>query len=164
MAKGLYKEWLTEENLLRISAWARDGLTNEQIAHNMGINVKTLYEWCKKYSDFSNALKKNKEVADIQVENALYKKALGYNTAVKKTFKVKEVIYSENGRKLKEIEKLVDGYDEVHIPPDTTAQIFWLKNRKPETWRDKVETSVTNDGMMGDILDYIKSDKENIDG
>lgn len=142
MAKGLYKEWLTEEGLLRISAWARDGLTNEQIANNMGVNVKTLYEWCNKYGDFSNALKKSKEVADIQVENALYKKALGYNATIKKTFKVKEIIYSESGIKLKEIEKLEVGYDEVHIPADTIAQIFWLKNRKPDNWRDKVETNV----------------------
>ena len=142
MAKGLYKEWLKEEGLLRISAWARDGLTNEQIAHNMGITVKTLYEWCNKYSDFSDALKKSKEVADIQVENALYKKALGYNAVIKKTFKVKEVIYSESGKRLKEVERLQVGYDEVHIPADTTAQIFWLKNRKPDNWRDKVESNI----------------------
>lgn len=142
MAKGLYKEWLTEDNLLRISAWARDGLTNEQIAHNMNITVKTLYEWCNKYSEFSNALKKSKEVADIEVENALYKKALGYNAVIKKTFKVKEVIYSESGKRLKEVERLEVGYDEVHIPADTTAQIFWLKNRKPDNWRDKVESNI----------------------
>lgn len=142
MAKGLYQQWLTKESLLRISAWARDGLTNEQIAHNMNITVKTLYEWCNKYSEFCDALKKGKEVVDIQVENALYKKALGYNATIKKTFKVKEIIYSETGKKLKEIEKLEVGYDEVHIPADTTAQIFWLKNRKPEVWRDKVESNI----------------------
>ena len=142
MAKGIYQQWLTEESLLRIKAWARDGLTNEQIAHNMGITVKTLYEWSNKYSDFSDALKKGKEVVDIEVENALYKKALGYNASIKKTFKVKEVIYNEDGKRVKEIEKLEVGYDEVHIPADTTAQIFWLKNRKPDNWRDKVETNV----------------------
>ena len=147
MAKGLYQQWLTEDNLLRISAWARDGLTNEQIAHNMDITVKTLYEWCNKYSEFSDALKKSKEVADIEVENALYKKALGYNAVIKKTFKVRDVIYSESGKKIKETERLEVGYDEVHIPADTTAQIFWLKNRKPEVWRDKVETNLDLKGI-----------------
>ena len=56
---------------------------------------------------------------------------------LKKTFKVKEVLYSDSGKRLKETEKLVEGVDEVYITPDTTAQIFWLKNRKPNTWRDK---------------------------
>lgn len=144
---AVYKEWLTEDNLLRISAWARDGLTNEQIAHNMGISVKTLYEWSNKYSEFCNALKKSKEVADIEVENALYKKALGYNALIKKTFKIREVIYSESGKRLKETERLEVGFDEVHIPADTTAQIFWLKNRKPEIWRDKVESNIDLSGV-----------------
>lgn len=142
MAKGVYKDWLTEEGLTRIQAWARDGLTNEQVAHNMGITTKTLYEWSNKYSAICNALKKGKEVVDIEVENALFKKALGYNVMVQKTFKCKEVIYGEDGRKIKEEEKLVIGYDQIHVPADTTAQIFWLKNRKPDNWRDKVETNV----------------------
>lgn len=164
MAKGLYQQWLTEESLLRIKAWARDGLTNEQIAHNMGITVKTLYEWSNKYSDFSDALKKGKEVVDIEVENALYKKALGYNASIKKTFKVKEVIYNEDGKRVKEIEKLEVGYDEVHIPADTTAQIFWLKNRKPEMWRDKVETNLDLKGIedLTVLADKLKLTDEEI--
>ena len=147
MAKGVYKEWLTEDNLSRIRAWARDGLSNEQIAHNMAITEKTLYEWANKFSEFGEALKKGKEVVDIEVENALFKKALGYNATIKKTFKVKETLYNENGKKIKETEKLEIGYDEVHIPADTTAQIFWLKNRKPEIWRDKVETNLDLKGI-----------------
>lgn len=164
MAKGLYQQWLTEESLLRIKAWARDGLTNEQIAHNMGITVKTLYEWSNKYSDFSDALKKGKEVVDIEVENALYKKALGYNASIQKTFKVKEVIYNEDGKRVKEIEKLEVGYDEVHIPADTTAQIFWLKNRKPEMWRDKVETNLDLKGIedLTVLADKLKLTDEEI--
>ena len=164
MAKGLYQQWLTEESLLRIKAWARDGLTNEQIAHNMGITVKTLYEWSNKYSDFSDALKKGKEVVDIEVENALYKKALGYNASIKKTFKVKEVIYNEEGKRVKEVEKLEVGYDEVHIPADTTAQIFWLKNRKPEMWRDKVETNLDLKGIedLTVLADKLKLTDEEI--
>lgn len=93
-------EWLTDENLTLIKGWARDGLTNEQIAKNMGISVKTLYEWQKTKSEFRNALKKGKEVADYEVENALFKAAIEGNT---------------------------------------TAMIFWLKNRRPDKWRDKVE-------------------------
>ena len=79
MAKGKYEHWLTEEGLLQLEAWARNGLTDEQIASNMGITRSTLNEWKKKYSDISDTLKRGKEVVDIQVENALLKRALGYS-------------------------------------------------------------------------------------
>ena len=75
---GKYHDWITEEGLLKIEGWARDGLTDEQIAHNMGISPSTLYEWKKKYPEISEALKKGKEVVDREVENALLKRALGY--------------------------------------------------------------------------------------
>ncbi|ALA68962.1 transposase [Geobacillus stearothermophilus 10] len=115
-------EWLTEENLLVIEGWARDGLTDEQISQNMGISTSTLYEWKKKYPKFSEALKRGKEVVDRQVENALLKRALGYE--------YDEITY-ENGKEVKRVRK--------QVQPDTTAQIFWLKNRKPLEWRDKPE-------------------------
>ena len=141
MAKGKYEEWLTEENLLRMEAWARDGLTEEQIAENMGISRRTLNDWKNKYLPISLTLKKGKDIADIQIENALFKKAQGYNAKIKKAFKVREVIYKD-GKRLKETERIEYAEDEVHIPADTTAQIFWLKNRKPDVWRDRVEQKV----------------------
>lgn len=62
MAKGKYKEWLEPEGLLKIESWAKDGLTDEQIAYNIGITAKTLYEWKKQYGEICVALKKGKEV------------------------------------------------------------------------------------------------------
>lgn len=106
MAKGKYQEWLEPDGLLLLEGWARDGLTDEQIAHNMGIVTSTLYDWKKKYSEISEALKKGKEVVDIEVENALLKSALEGNI---------------------------------------TAQIFWLKNRKPNRWREKQNLNVVAD-------------------
>ena len=76
MAKPKYEYWLTPDGTTLITGWARDGLTNEQIAHNMGITRETLNQWTNKYADISDALKNGKEVADYAVENALYKKAL----------------------------------------------------------------------------------------
>nr|DAM45828.1 MAG TPA: terminase small subunit [Caudoviricetes sp.] len=118
--------WNNEDGLLRIAGWARDGLTNEQIAENMGIGLSTLYEWQKRYTEFADALKTNKEIVDRHVENALLKRALGYEH-VECTYEADE----ETGemRITKRITK--------QVVPDTTAQIFWLKNRKPEDWRDK---------------------------
>lgn len=123
MAKGKYEYWLTPDGLLRLEAYARDGLTDEQIAHNMGINPATLYEWKKKYHEISESLKRGKEVVDIQVENALLKRAMGYS------YEEKKVEVSEEGTKVTKTIK--------EVVPDTTAQIFWLKNRRPDRWRDK---------------------------
>lgn len=123
MAKGKYEKWLKEENLLLLEGWARDGLTDEQIAKNIGITVSTFYEWKKKYSEISESLKKGKEVVDYEVENALLSSALEGNT---------------------------------------TAQIFWLKNRRPDKWRDKQkeETDKTALDKLDSILKEIKDDAE----
>lgn len=130
MAKGKYQEWLEPEKLILIEGWARDGLTDVQIAEKIGISKQTFYDWKKKYADFSDSLKKGKEVVDRQVENALLKRALGYR-------------YKETTRELvtdKETgvcDLVVTKVVEKEVVPDTTAQIYWLKNRKPEQWRDK---------------------------
>ena len=137
MAKGKYQQWIEPEGLTLLEGWARDGLTDEQIAHNVGITTKTLYEWKNKYGEISEALKKGKEVVDIEVENSLLKKATGYTVDLVKTFKVRRVEYNESGKKILEQEELVQGIDQMHVPADTTAQIFWLKNRRPDKWRDK---------------------------
>lgn len=76
MAKGKYQEWLEPEKLTLIQGWAGDGLSDEQIAHNMGISRSTLNEWKKKYPDILDAIKKGKEVIDYAIENALVNKAL----------------------------------------------------------------------------------------
>lgn len=124
MAKGKYEYWLTPEGLLKIEGWARDGLTDEQIAQNVRISRETLYAWKKKYPDISDALKRGKDVVDRQVENALLKRALGYEyEEVKEKFEYGEITERTVTKK--------------EVIPDTTAQIFWLKNRKPDKWRDK---------------------------
>lgn len=131
MAKGKYHNWLTEEGLIKIEGWARDGLNDEQIANNIGINKSTLYDWAKRFRNFSDALKRGKEIIDRQVENALLKKALGYE------YEEHVLEVDEKGRKRKKVIKK-------HMPPDTTAQIFWLKNRKPDEWleKKKLEASI----------------------
>lgn len=132
--RGKYPDWLTEDGLIKLEGWARDGLTDEQIAHNVGIARGTLYSWKKEYPDIDEALKRGKEVIDMEVENALLRRALGFE-------------YEE----LKDIQE-VDGHGNVRSRqekttraalPDTTAQIFWLKNRKPKEWRDKTQMEVT---------------------
>jgi hypothetical protein len=119
--KSKYEEYV-KDKLMLVEGWARDGLTNEQIAHNLGINPDTLYEYKKKYPEFTEALKRGKEVIDMEVENALLRSALGY--------KYREETVTNKGE-IVNIEK----FERANI----TAQIFWLKNRKPAEWRDKKE-------------------------
>ena len=116
------KDWLDKDKLKLITAWARDGLTEDQISHNMGISRTTLYNWKTKNIDILNALKKGKEVVDIEVENALFKRAVGYDY---------EETTIEKGIETKRITK--------HMAGDTTAMIYWLKNRKPQQWRERRE-------------------------
>lgn len=132
-ARGKYHEWLTKEGLTLIEGWAKDGLIDEQIAANIGITTTTLYDWKKKYADFSDALKKGKEISDYEVENALFKSATGYE-------------YEER----KEVQEVVDGVmrkrveiTRKQVPPNATSAIFWLKNRKPDKWRNKQEIEIS---------------------
>lgn len=145
MAKGKYQRWLEPDGLKLLESWARNGLTDEQIAHNVGVNVKTLWDWRQKYTPICKALKKGKEVVDIEVENALLKRALGYEYTETMTEE------SEDGCKVRETKKFV--------PPDVTAQIFWLKNRRPDAWREKqiVEVSEETLARAREILGGVKS-------
>lgn len=111
MANPQYTKWLEKDSLILLAGWARDGLTDEQIAHNMGIHVRTLGKWKVQYEQIGQALKKGKEIVDLEVENALLKAALEGNI---------------------------------------TAQIFWLKNRRPKKWRDqqRIEAETTISGGL----------------
>lgn len=114
MAKTTYTDWEAEEKILLLQGWARNGLTNKQIASNMSIGITTLWEWRKKSPKIANALKIGKDEADIQVENALYKAALEGNT---------------------------------------TAMIFWLKNRRSKEWRDKIQQEITTESAVKLVID-----------
>ena len=138
-------DWLENDKLILLEGWAKSGLTDEQIAKNIGINRTTLYDWKKKEVNIADALKKGKEVIDFEVENALLKKALGYTITLKK-------------QKVTKDGDVVDITEEVHVPPDTTAQIFWLKNRQVKKWRDKVEIA-DNDAIkkLDELLEAQKN-------
>ena len=130
MAKGKYEYWLTPEGLLKLEGWARDGLTDEQITKNMGITRETLSQWRKKYPDISDTLKRGKEVVDRQVENALLKRAIGYE-------------YEEVSEKYESGMMTEKKITKKQVVPDVTAQIFWLKNRRPDKWKDKQDVEVS---------------------
>lgn len=146
MAKSKFETHVLP-NLKKIAKWAEKGASQAEIAVKLNVAVSTFKLYLAKgdkgeepYTDLSDCFRRACEVPDNEVQAALYKSAIGYNAQVAKTFKVKEIIYDETtGKKLRETEKLQTGYDEVHVPANVTAQMFWLANRKPEMWRYKPE-------------------------
>ncbi len=138
MAKSKVEYWLTEDGLTLLKGWARDGLTDEQIADKCGVVRSTLSEWKKKYQDISDSLKKGKEVIDTEVENALLKNAMGYYYEEEVVSTKREVTYKD-GKRVKEKSEPVVVSLKRYKQPETTAQIYWLNNRRPKLWRNKID-------------------------
>ncbi|HAB66584.1 MAG TPA: transposase [Firmicutes bacterium] len=124
MALSKAKRWLTPENLTLLEGWARDGLTNLEMAKKMRISESTFYEWMNSHPKFSEAIKKGKEVIDYEVEAQVLKSIKGFV----ETYDQQTV--TKDGD--------VVGFKESrYIPPNMTAAIFWLKNRRPEKYNRK---------------------------
>ena len=134
-----YNEWTTPDGLLRVEGLARDGLTDEQIAARMGICRDTLSEWKKRFPGISDALKSGKAPVDYTVENALLKRAKGYE--------YDETKITAAGEKVV-VKKI--------MPPDVTACIFWLKNRRPDKWRDKPEMTEQGNDLLQSLYEIMK--------
>lgn len=132
-----YDKWLEPENLIRIEGWASDGLTEKQIAEDkMHVSLTSLKDWKNKFPPIMTALKRGKEVPDREVENALFKSAIGYERT--------ETVIDSKG-----FEHTITKW----YPPNITAIIFYLKNRKPEQWRDKPsELTISDDGNTGVVI------------
>lgn len=148
------EEWESDHGIILIEGWARDGLTEEQIAHNMGVSYTCLRKWKKEHKQIAAALKKNKAVADRIVENSLFKRANGFEYTETTE---ERILNPQTGQFEMVVTKKVNKV----VLPDTTAQIFWLKNRKPDVWRDKREVDSTEaldklDGILTNIRDVAK--------
>lgn len=163
MARAEYKKWLEPDNLTRLRSWARDGLTNEQIAKKIGVRRQTISEWSKKYPDIADALKKGKEVVDSEIEDSLISvmKKHTITTTQYKMVKKDDFNLKAERSKFANVYKLdhpnatkneiliataenVEVYEKIpisktvtEVDPNTSAIIFWLKNRRPDVYRDQ---------------------------
>lgn len=155
MAKGKYQRWLEPDGLLLLRAWARDGLSNDQIAKKIGVSRSTLQAWKVDFPDFSDALARGREPYDVEVENAMHDLCLGYTAKVRKTFKLRHVEFDDHGHKVREWETLETGIDEVHVPANVNAQKFWLANRRPDVWRERREAEAAErpNALLQSLLD-----------
>lgn len=110
------------------------GATDQEIADFFEVEVRTIYRWKAEHDEFCQSLKAGKEVADERVERSLFQKAIGYEQEEVKIFMpagAEDPVYAPFRAK---------------VAPDTTAAIFWLKNRRPDLWRDKQQTELTGAG------------------
>ena len=132
MAKSKWPK--VKDKLFLIQMWCREGMLEKDIAKNLGVAVSTFEQYKIDHPELVDSLKRNKEIADYEVENSLYKKCVGCYVKEQKAFKCKEVYYDENNNRCeREAVQVVD--IDTFIPPDTMAMAIWLNNRKPQSWR-----------------------------
>lgn len=125
------------EIISTVLGYAQAGLTDLEISDLIGVSLATFKNWKTAHPQFLAALKIGKEAADNRVERSLYAKATGYTFDTEKVFQFQGQIVRAQTRE--------------HVPPDTTAMIFWLKNRRPDLWRDK--TLFEHSGSLQDLSD-----------
>lgn len=152
MRKERVEAWLKKDGLLRVMGWAREGLTDGQIAERIGIGAPTLKRWREAHPEIGAAIEQGRAPVDVEAENALLRAALGYTLTVKKPYKVKEVS-TRTGEGRTEVEHIEYAEEEVHVPPRITALIYWLKNRRPDRWRDRPAAgSEAQDDPLAEML------------
>lgn len=151
MAKGKYHTWLEPHNLEKLTNWAANGCNDTEIAHNMGISRKTFYVWIAEHGDIGAAIKNGRSMAVQAIENAFFRRALG-GIEVTETVEEFRGEFRDgkpwNGTGMKRTVKK-------RLPPDTTACIFYLKNKagyqdRPAEQQDEIVES------MGDVFVKIR--------
>ena len=140
-----------KDKLTLVEGWARDGLNNEQIAHNMGIHISTLYEWQNKYPEFRESLKRSKEVADYEVENALFKNATIKGDTVAQIFWLKNRKPAQ-WRDRKE-----------HTELDIMKQELGLKIKKFELAKEKFKSEDSTEGKVAGIFKTIEDNLKQLE-
>jgi hypothetical protein len=146
LAKSKWPE--IKKNIPLIEKWCRDGLDEKQICKNLGIAVSTFENYKTRHKELVEALKRGKAVPIIEIENALYRRATGYEYEEVKTY-----IKLEGDREVKYTEKT-----KKHLPPDVAACFILLKNKDKGNWSDN-PIKVDIDREMADFKKAIEREK-----
>ena len=159
VADKKYLRWKERFGLESVRRLAEEGYTDEEMGIRIGIGATLFRRWKKKYPEFAAAIELGRATSDYAVVEALYKKAIGYNVSLSKTYKLKRVDYDpDTGKKIREYEELATGIDENYVPGDLKAETFWLKNRQPERWSER-SLSAQNDGdSSGGVVEIPEAD------
>ena len=125
-----------EEYVIQVEKLCKLGATDEEIADFFEISVATLNNWKREHPDFLASVKNGKILADANVANSLYQRAIGYEHDDEEIKVVSDGQGMGSSIQRVPIRK--------HYPPDPVSMIFWLKNRQKKLWRDKIETGFTD--------------------
>lgn len=123
------------------------GATDSDLANTFGVTPRTIQTWKTSHPEFLHALKGGKAEADLTVTGSLFQRARGYEWDEEVPIKLKTVLY-DNGKRLSETETIEMRTVHRVVPPDTTACIFWLKNRRKDVWRDRQEHTGQDGGPI----------------
>lgn len=139
------------------------GHTDDELASFFEVDVSTIHRWKIEYPEFCDSIKRGKEIADMDVAEKLLERAMGATTIKQTAIKMKDTIYNSEGRKISEEERIevVDLLSKE--APDTTALIFWLKNRKSSQWKDKQDIQHSGKlevASIGALIDELSEDDE----
>lgn len=138
------------------------GHTDAEMAEFFEVDVSTIHRWKIDYPEFCDSIKKGKEIADMDVAVKLLERAKGATVMRQQAIKMKDVQYSNDGKKISEEER-IEVVDLVHQEaPDTTALIFWLKNRKSSQWKDKQDIQHSGKlevASLGALIDELSEDE-----
>jgi hypothetical protein len=158
---GRYLDWITDDGLLLLRGFARDGFSDKEIAEKkIGVSVRTFTEWKARFPAIWSALKEGRLPADYAVEDSMHKSATGYIVKLKKPIKLKTKKQLKDKGTIEE-ERIEYADEEIYIPPNVTAQIFWLKNRRRDKWRDKPEgTEALENPILQSLYDLANHDGE----
>lgn len=149
--------WLTDDGLTLLECWARDGLTDQEMALKVGVTKLALRQWRETYPEIAKALATGREIIDYKVENALLKAALGYTTKEVKVTLGKKVIGGETVQMLKETTTK-------EVAPNVMAAMFWLNNREFDKWKRNRDKVVDLDEQDNNISITIVRGNNNSDG
>lgn len=157
IAKGKYHEWITPDGLLVLKGYARDGLKDIEIAEKIGISQETFYQWIKRFSEFSEAIKKGREPVNTIVEDTFLETKLKPQTVIE-TITEKTIHRDADGNITSSTEHIRK--QEHYIPADTTAMIFYLKCRLNSKYNDKINVTVDSkrNGQLADLIEGLKDD------
>lgn len=145
-------ERYVKPRLKEIKLWAEQGISQEEIAGKLKIACSTFREYRKKYEELEEVFILGDESAVESVENSLFKSAMGGIVKVNKAFKVKRDYYDEQGRKCSE-ERVVTAEEDEYVPPNPTSIIFFLKNKRPQLWNEKLTVAGNVDGGIEVIFE-----------
>lgn len=147
--KGKYETHVLP-NFENIVKWLMHGDTEAVIARKIGVSLSSFNLYKTQYSEFKDVIKKGQQDFDFQVEESLKKRAIGYEYDVAET----TIERDEDGFEKKKIRKA-----KKHVPPDVTADIFWLVNRMPERWKNLRETKISGDVQVRNPLSGLETDE-----